>query len=234
MRVLVICDDIWHPGEVIEMGIRGIGDGGYQFDVIKTAKDILTPEKLAQYQAVLIAKCNNVNASNTAPWFEDTVTEVGPDELRAYLEQGGGIVFVHSAVCISENKMRETEERFRRPAREMNRLFGCNMNGHPLRCNCDVYVTDPDLPIAKGVESFMVHDEHYQISDLAEDAKVFLKWDSEPGGTQDAGWTREIGKGRVVVLTPGHTLAVWEHPAFRKLLVNAIQWAAKTDEAAMK
>ena len=58
MRVLVICDDIWHPGEVIEMGIRGIGDGAYQFDVVKTAKDILTPEKLAQYQAVLIAKCN--------------------------------------------------------------------------------------------------------------------------------------------------------------------------------
>ena len=229
MKVLVICDDMWHPGEVIEMGIRGVGGGAYQFDVIKTAKDLLTPEKLKQYPVVLIAKSNNVNAANTAPWLEDTVTEVGPDELRAYLNEGGGIVFVHSATCISDRHMKDQDERFTRPAREMNKLFGCNMNGHPLRCNCDVYVTDPDSPITEGVESFTVHDEHYLISDLAEDAKVFLKWDSEPGGTQYAGWTREIGKGRVVVLTPGHTLAVWEHPEFRKLLVNSIEWAAKKE-----
>ena len=43
MKVLVICDDMWHPGEVIEMGIRGVGGGAYQFGVIKTAKDLLTP-----------------------------------------------------------------------------------------------------------------------------------------------------------------------------------------------
>ncbi len=224
MKVLVICDDMWHPGEVVERGLQSLSGEGYTFDVVKTAKDILTPEKLTQYDALLIAKSNNVNAANTAPWFEDTVTEVGPDELRAYLEAGGGIVFVHSATCISEKHMREADERFRRPAREMGKLVGCTMNGHPLRCNCSAYITDPDSPIAQGVEGFTVHDEHYLITDLAGDAKVFLKWDSEPGGTQDAGWTRTVGKGRTVVLTPGHTLAVWEHPQFRKLLVNAFDW----------
>lgn len=54
------------------------------------------------------------------------------------------------------------------------------MNGHPLRCNCDIYVTDPDSPLTEGVGAFTVHDEHYQISDLAGDAQVFLQWDSAP------------------------------------------------------
>ena len=70
MKVLVICDDMWHPGEVVERGLQSLSGEGYTFDVVKTAKDILTPEKLTQYDALLIAKSNNVNAANTAPWFE--------------------------------------------------------------------------------------------------------------------------------------------------------------------
>ena len=220
----MLCDDLWHPAEVIERGIYGLGDGAYSFDVVKSAKDILTPKRLEQYDAVIIAKSNNVNAANTAPWFEESVTEVGPEEFRAYLERGGGIVFVHSGTCIGERFLGDADERFKKPARGMQALHGCTMNGHPLRCNCDIYVTDPDSPLTEGVDAFTVHDEHYQISDLAGDAQVFLQWDSAPGGTQPAGWTRKIYGGRIVVLTPGHTLDVWENPEFRKLLVNAIEW----------
>ncbi len=54
---------------MIERGIRGLGDGAYSFDVVKSAKDILTPKRLEQYDAVIIAKSNNVSAANTAPWF---------------------------------------------------------------------------------------------------------------------------------------------------------------------
>ena len=225
-KVLILCDDLWHPAEVVELGIRGLGDGAYQFDMIRTAKDILTPARLAQYPVVLIAKSNSVNAANSAPWFEDTVTEADPAAFRAYLAQGGGIVFVHSSTCIGTRFLGDADERFLKPAREMQALHGCTMNGHPLRCNCDISVTDPDHPVARGVGGFTVHDEHYQISDLAEDASVFLEWDSAPGGTQPAGWTRVIDGGRVVVLTPGHTLDVWEHPEFRRLLVNAIEWVS--------
>ena len=220
----MLCDDLWHLAEVIERGIRGLGDGAYSFDVVKSAKDILTPKRLEQYGAVIIAKSNNVNAANTAPWFEESVTEVGPEEFRAYLERGGGIEFVHSGTCIGERFLGDADERFKKPARGMQALHGCTMNGHPLRCNCDIYVTNPDSPLTEGVGAFTVHDEHYQISDLAGDAQVFLQWDSAPGGTQPAGWTRKIYGGRIVVLTPGHTLDVWENPEFRKLLVNAIEW----------
>ena len=143
-KVLVLCDDLWHPAEVVELGIRGLGDGAYQFDVVRTAKDILTPARLAQYPVVLIAKSNSVNAANSAPWFEDTVTEADPAAFRAYLSQGGGIVFVHSSTCIGTRFLGDADERFLKPAREMQALHGCTMNGHPLRCNCDIHVTDPD------------------------------------------------------------------------------------------
>ena len=98
------------------------------------------------------------------------------------------------------------------------------INAFRVDFDCDIYVTDPDSPLTEGVGAFTVHDEHYQISDLAGDAQVFLQWDSAPGGTQPAGWKRKIYGGRIVVLTPGHTLDVWENPEFRKLLVDAIEW----------
>lgn len=117
-KILVLCDDLWHPAEVIERGICGLGDGAYSFDVVKSAKDILTPKRLEQYDAVIIAKSNNVNAVNAAPWFEESVTEVGPEEFRAYLERGGGIVFVHSGTCIGERFLGDADERFKKPARD--------------------------------------------------------------------------------------------------------------------
>ena len=131
-KILVLCDDLWHPAEVIERGICGLGDGAYSFDVVKSAKDILTPKRLEQYDAVIIAKSNNVNAANTAPWFEESVTEVGPEEFRAYLERGGGIVFVHSGPCIGERFLGDADERFKSRARDAGaaRLH----HERPIRC----------------------------------------------------------------------------------------------------
>ena len=40
-RVLVICDDVWHPAEVIEKGIAPLAADRYQFEFVKAAKDIL-------------------------------------------------------------------------------------------------------------------------------------------------------------------------------------------------
>ena len=34
------------------------------------------------------------------------------------------------------------------------------------------------------------------------------------------------GQGRVGVLTPGHNVEVWVHPAFQTLLRNTLHWCA--------
>ena len=66
-RVLVLCDDLWHPAEVIEKGFALMEGDAYQFDFILAVKDILTPERLAQYPVVINCKSNNVIAANTEP-----------------------------------------------------------------------------------------------------------------------------------------------------------------------
>ena len=42
--------------------------------------------------------------------------------------------------------------------------------------------------------------------------------------TIDGNETREIGAGRMCVLTPGHNDSVFENPGYRKMIANALEW----------
>jgi type 1 glutamine amidotransferase len=42
----------------------------------------------------------------------------------------------------------------------------------------------------------------------------------------DIVWAREVGKGRVFYCALGHGREAWENPAWQKLVVQGILWAA--------
>ena len=209
IEILVLCDDYWHPAEVIEMGLKPLESDEFHFTFVKSAKDILTPERIAKYPVIINCKMNQLNRANTTPWFDD-VAEVGPDDLKAYVENGGGFISAHAG-----NTSKEGEP--------YTDFAGNYFVQHPPRCDVEVKVTAKH-PVTEGVQDFVVRDEHYQIELTAKDADVFLKTYSADGGEQIGGYTREIGKGRLCVLTPGHILDVWLAPEFQKLLVNAIHY----------
>lgn len=212
MKVLVICDDLWHPAEVIELGLAGL-PAEYECTVVKTAKDILTPAYLAEFPLVVCCKGNTINAANPAPWFEDGVTEVTPREFEAYVQNGGGFLSLHAGNTAKQGQ----------PYAD---FVGNYFAGHPPRCSVDVHITQKEHPVARGVSDFTARDEHYNIVLSCTDAQVFCRTVSETGGEQIGGYTREIGKGRLCMLTPGHTLSVWQNREFLKLLDNAMRWCA--------
>lgn len=214
-NVLVICDDVWHPGEVIMRGLKGVGEGEIAFDFVMDAKDILTPEMLKNYDVIMNCKTDNLTGANTAPWLEDGVTEVGVEELEQYVCGGGGFLSVHAGNTYGEKTCPKYAE-----------FIGNSFVKHPPRCEVELRVVKHH-PVAEGVENFKIRDEHYEIDHIAPDADIFLESVSESGGRQIAGYTREMGEGRICVLTPGHILAVWENESFRRLLVQAIAWCKK-------
>lgn len=219
--LLVLCDDVWHPAEVIERGIQSLKKCPYQFDIVKTAKDILTPDMISEYPLIINCKSNNVTGGNPAPWFENTVTEVMGKEFREYVEQGGAFLSVHAGNAFFGDGD---------GIQEYTEFVGNHFVSHPLRCKV-VLKKEKDHPIMKEVaDTFSIRDEHYQIKLLAEDANVFLSSHSQTGGSHPAGYTREMGNGRVCVLTPGHTLSVWQNPDFQQLFLNSIAWCLREKE----
>ena len=213
INVLVLCDDYWHPAEVIELGIRPLEDLEFHFDFVKAAKDILTPKMIASYPVIVCCKGNSINASNRSPWFEEGVTEVMPKDFEEYVRNGGGFVSVHAG-----NTSKEGDD--------YTQFVGNYFIGHPPRCEVEINIKG-DHPITRGVQDFTIRDEHYEICVTAKDTTLLFTTSSEAGGVQVGGYTREIGKGRLCVLTPGHTLDVWQHEEFKKIFLNSIRWCGR-------
>jgi type 1 glutamine amidotransferase len=123
-------------------------------------------------------------------------------------------------------------------------LIGCRFLSHPNICPVTVQPIKRH-PVTEGVESFCEIDEHYKIEIIASDIDIFLeshspqqgdenKYKEEPyyntpASTCTAGYVRTQGKGRICVLTPGHTLTVWHNTFFQRLLANALKWCGNNN-----
>ena len=207
-RVLVICEDAWHPAETIRCGLAPLRDGGYDFDFLEDGAK-RSMEILRDFSVVVLAKANMISATDERAWLT-------PDSATAfqnYLRRGNGLLVIHGGTC----RYGELPV--------MRRATGGAFLSHPPEC---VVTLEPKKshPLALGVEVFTVRDEHYVMACDGAEADVFLHSRSEHG-VQPAGWTRTVDGGRVCVLTPGHNPDVWGHGEFQKLLSNALQWTAK-------
>ncbi len=214
MKVLILCDDIWHPGEVLKRGLKPLEKEGFELDFVSSPKDILTDAFLRRYDVIVNARGNSHSAANSgAPWFEPGVTAVMPEDFRRYVEEGHGFLALHAG---------NTSHR----PHAMAEFIGNDFIKHPPQCAVTVRPVK-EHPVTAGVEPFTVRDEHYMIDVFAPDAEVILTSASDTeAGTQTAGYVRTMGKGRFCSLTPGHNLAVYKNENFLKLLKQALRWCA--------
>ena len=210
MDILVLCDDFWHPAEIVKKGLEPLAGEEYRFDFVMDAKDILTPEMIRQYPLIMNCKSNCLTSGNQAEWFEEGVTEVMPRDFMEYVKNGGGFLSVHSGNTSKEND-------------PYTDFIGNYFIFHPPRCEVEIKITGKH-PVTEGVNDFTIRDEHYQIRVTARDAKLLFQTVSASGGVQTGGYVREMGKGRICVMTPGHILSVWHHQEYKKIMKNAKDW----------
>ena len=210
MKVLVFCDDLHHPAATARAGLEPlIAAGRHAFDWIEDASG-WNPGRLPGYDAVLLAKSNVCSARNSAPWLAGE-TE---DALGAYVRAGGGLVAVHSG----------TASYVHWPA--VRAVLGGAFLRHPPPAPVTLEPR-PGHPLCAGVDGpFAVHDEHYEMILDDAGADVFLHARSAHG-VQPADWARREGRGRVVVLTPGHFPEVWRHASMQRLIANALAAASR-------
>jgi type 1 glutamine amidotransferase len=207
LRTLVLCEDAWHPADVVRHGLNTLADSRFDFKFVADGKQ-WSPMTLKDFPIVIVAKANHIGAGDQTPWL----TTETQGSFREFAQRGGGLFFVHAGTCYKDL-----------PA--MRAVTGGAFLNHPEQCAVTVE-PKPGHPLAAGANSFTETDEHYLMSLDAVDADTFLHTRSLHG-VQPAGWTRSEGSGRVCVLTPGHNLGVWLNAEFQKLLGNGLNWLAK-------
>ena len=80
MRILVLCDDIYHAGETVREGLLPLERDGVSF-VFCEAGQGLTTEGLASYELVLLSKSDQRSIEDERPWL----TEESLDALETYI-----------------------------------------------------------------------------------------------------------------------------------------------------
>jgi uncharacterized protein len=210
MRVLVLCDDFWHPARTARSGLAPLEAYGFAFDWIQDARE-WSAERMALYPIVLLTKSNNVSSADRTPWMTDEVESA----FREHVRKGGGLLVIHSG----------SAEYSERPV--LRGLLGGVFAGHPPQCPVTIEPRKAH-PVTDGVTPFAVFDEHYFMDLDDPTANVILTTTSEHG-SQPGGWVRSEGDGHVCLLTPGHNVDVWLHPCYQRLIRNALGWCGKME-----
>lgn len=206
MRALILCDDPYHPGKIPESGLRAaLPEAGFE---VYTGNPAGKMQELSSYSAVFLCKSNKIAGAGGGDERIKWMEEAAEDALIRFVESGGGLMVLHAGITCYEDAGRYTE------------MAGGYFLSHPPACPVEFLAQGP---LAEGVQPFTETDEHYHLRLLAEDAEIFLTARSTHG-SQPAGYLRRRGAGRICVLTPGHTEAVWSNPAFQRLLQNAVRW----------
>ena len=207
MKMLVLCDDHWHPAQTVRQGLADLEHQGMQLDFIEDAGH-WSPALMADYPVVILSKSNNVSAQNEATWMSPEVEAA----FQAYVRQGKSLLAIHSGTAGYADT----------PV--LRGLLGGVFQRHPEQCPVTL-IPQPGHPLTTGCTPFTLQDEHYFMILDDEQADTFLTSGSQHGN-QPAGWTRSEGLGRVCVLTPGHNLPVWQADSYQTLIHNALRWCS--------
>jgi hypothetical protein len=158
------------------------------------------------------------------------ITETAKNNFLARLTEGKGLVALHHALANYQDWPDYTKTIGGRYLLEPRTEAGTNQRAstylHDVQFQ--VEIADPNHPVTRGIPSFTIHDETYNHLDIQPTVHVLLTT-KEPTSHPVIAWTTPHPSARVVCIQLGHDSLAYQNPHYRKLLAQAIHWAAKHD-----
>ena len=193
---------------------------GGAFHDYKSLPPILADKLKAtgDFQVTITEDRNELTASKINKYdvalFYTQGGEMTPDQERGlteFVKKGKGWAGIHSA-----------SDSFANSDAYWN-MVGGRFSGHGGG-DFHVKIVTQRLDVSRGLTGFDINDETYDHK-FHKDAKIIAFARREPGG-EPAAWIRFYGEGRVFFTGLGHGQPAWENPAFQKLMIRGMYWAA--------
>jgi type 1 glutamine amidotransferase len=214
------------PRQATELFIPFLEDNGFAVRIEGSPDVYADADFLSSVD--LIVQCNTMASIERAPL----------DGLRAAIRAGTGMAGWHGGIADS----------YRNSSDYLHLIggqFACHPGKHPDECVGDMsdnYVpyrinilpSARDHPIMRGLDDFdLVTEQYWVLSDdyidvLATTTQAVRDWDpwTRPV-VSPAVWTRQWGKGRIFVCTPGHRVEILENPNVRTIIQRGMLWASR-------
>jgi type 1 glutamine amidotransferase len=169
-----------------------------QVRVISDDVGDLNPDNLSRFDVIL----------NYSTAYEPSLDQV--DALLEAIRRGVGFVGLHSATATFKGSPAYFE------------MVGARFVKHPPFGQFTVEITDSTHPITRGMASFDVEDERYELTDLADGLRVLAHNEGHP-----MIYVTEYGQGRVCYIALGHDRRSLTRPEYARLLVQAVEWVTR-------
>lgn len=242
-----LCGDESHNSDYIRTALTStlVEDAGLSIDFTDEEK-LLTYENLKNYK-ILIMYRDGLRFPNgyyqaiywtgkptdivSVPPVEKKIGGRGvgwmtPEQgkaIKTWVEEGGSLWAFHnnSQASILNKDYRDVE--------------GAIYTGHPPIRPFKVHIVNPEHPITRGVNDFVVTDEQHYVTYDKDPKYVLARSINENGldytdqagrrsNTSESVWAYDYGKGRVCFMAPGHMIAVLWNPEYVKMQKNAAKW----------
>jgi len=147
-------------------------------------------------------------------------------QMNAFLERGGGIALIHSAIIDDQNPELLAEQ--------------IGLSAHPKRTGYrhmpfELLFVDRNHPITRGLpERLELLDEPYWPLIGNVSRSQILATAVVDGESRPLIWTRQQGKGRIFASIPGHYTWTLNDPIFRQVLLRGIAWVAGENPARLQ
>jgi type 1 glutamine amidotransferase len=175
-----------------------------------------------------------------------SMSEITRDQvrgLRAAVAAGTGLTGWHGGIAdsfrASSDYLQLVGGQFAtHPSKEPGALTGGDDDNF-LTYRVNLTDLGRDHPITTGIEDFELTTEQYWV--LHDDLNDVLATTTHPAPPwhpwhrpiiSPAVWTRQWGKGRIVVTTPGHSPDILEDAQVRTIVERGMLWATRTASAA--
>ena len=205
-KVLALVGDYYHPSDYLKKAMRMLVRRDYRLDIYSNHQEI-DWDGLMEYDFLILATWGKINDPDDESYWLDEYHEKRIDQ---FLAEGGKLFLVHSGTASYPK-----DGLFRK-------IAGGHFIEHPEEHPEITLKTTAENQLTRGIKDFVIKDEQY-FMDVDEDVNVFLKAESDEFGESAAGWCKKYKDGEVYVLTPGHTLDVFEEEMMQKLFNNILE-----------
>lgn len=196
----------------------GVSSGLFRVDCTQDCASDFTKEKLQHYDLVFFYSTGDL------PIAEEDLDYFFKEWLPT---KGHGVIGTHSAADTFHNY---------EPYWDM---IGGTFNGHPWTANSTVTVTvhDTEHPVSKPWgDEFVIQDEIYQFKNWQpEKVHVLMSLNMEKTELKrpyhvPVAWVKEYGEGKVLHMSLGHRIEVWEDERYQQSLLAGVKWILGKEE----
>lgn len=162
--------------------------------------------------------------------FYDMYDSISPAQQEVYaslLNQGKAMIFMHHALVSYQNWEEFKHIIGGKYYEEVQVVNGDSMKStyeHDL--TIPVKVEDTTHPVTAGIQDFEIFDEIYGRCEILPTVRPLLST-SHPESMRYLAWINQYGNSDVLYIQPGHGPEAYANPHYRKIIQQAIEWAAK-------